>query len=66
MAALTQGIRLRPDYNEPYLARLLARLDAEDERVVHRLVRERAAGGLVRVQVRPGDERGAARLGPGP
>jgi hypothetical protein len=39
MPAITLGIRLRPDYDEPYLAKLLGRLDNEAERVVHRLVR---------------------------
>jgi hypothetical protein len=39
MPVLTSGIRLHPDYDEPYLAGLLARLQIDLGPVVHRLVR---------------------------
>ena len=39
MPALSQGMRLHPDYDEPYLTGLLKRLDTEGDDIVHRLVR---------------------------
>jgi hypothetical protein len=60
LPAMTRGVRLRVDYDEPYLGRLFARIEASMGPLIHRLVRRNGSPvGWYAYVSRPG---GASRV----